>query len=414
LFSGNLALQQAWNRLLQARATLCIAASAFSPQITGTSSLSDVTQKGSQGGIGFGFNAGDGVEEEFFGQGRDFSNFTLAGQLSYEVDLWRRIDSTVRAACENVRATKQDLDATALTLSGTAAEFWLTLQEQKELIALIESQIAASRTQLELVELRYTVGESTGLDVYQQRLQLAGTEADLPPARRAYELAVNGLQTLLGRPAVGAPDWQIEELEETLPPLPSLGTPWDLTQCRPDLKAAFHRVLAADYEVGAAIADRLPKLTLTMLAELSSFNLRKFFDGELYSLAANLTAPIIDGGRRLCEVERRRAILWERVNAFGDLFLQAIKEVEDALEREKEQINLLEKLHVQSQAAQSAFEESQWRYIAGQTNYLDVITALQSLQNIERRLILEKKNLWSYRVALYRALGGGFEICGGI
>jgi outer membrane protein, multidrug efflux system len=412
----NLDVQQAWNRLLQAKAQVCIDNSARYPQID---ALVNVRTSANQGSLrnfgGFAFDGADEFEDfGGIGGGGGFSQLFLSGQLEYEIDLWRKIDSRVRASCKEMQATREDLDATALTLSGTVTDLWFTILEQKALLKLLAEQIESNETQLELIELRFTVGQSSALDVYQQRLTLSQTKSEVPRVRSMLKTSLNRLQVLLGRPPSQAWVEEPEDFAAALPPFPTLGTPWDLMQNRPDLRAARDRLMAADYEVAVAIADRFPQLRLLSSGDLITTEFVQFFERQTLSIAGSLLAPLFDGKRRKCEVARRRAILWERMNAFGESFLTALREVEDAIAQEKEQLALLEDLGDQLEISENTLRESQMRYLQGLTSYLDVIAAITALQNAQRRIISEKKTLLTYRSNLYRALGGSFVLtsCG--
>jgi len=405
-FQRNLSIQQAWNRLVQARADICIANSQRLPQVdmivNGNKTYGDSFGGAFVPGGEFGFGGG-----ELEGGA---SRFLIAGQLAYEVDIWKKIDSEVQSACLEYRATKDDLDATALMLTGTIADLWFTIQEQRALLKLLYEQIEANQTQLELIELRFVVGQSSALDVYQQRLTLAETESEVPPVKSRLRTSINQLQVLLAEAPDGTFSEEPQDLTIKLPPFPCLGTPWHLMQNRPDLRAAHRRLVAADYDVATAVADRLPQLDLFVDGSLLTRTFNQFFQNQSLSIAGNLIAPLLDGNRRLCEVQKREAIVWELLNNFGDTFLVAVQEVEDALVQEKEQITLLEALEHQREISDATLRESQLRYINGLTNYLDVIAAITALQNVERRIIAEKKNLLLFRANLYRALGGAFEL----
>ncbi len=410
-FERNLTIQQAWNRLLQSRASVCIANSQHFFQVdlnvNGTKTLSN----NGAGGFGGGFVPGD--EFGFGGGGFQggFSRFLISGQLAYEVDMWRKIDSEVQAACLEYRATKDDLDATALMLTGTITELWFTIEEQRALLKLLDEQIEANKTQLELIELRFTVGESSALDVYQQRLTLAETESQVPPVRSRLKTTINQLQVLLAfSPGSVMLSEEPKEFSLALPSFPSLGTPVQLLQNRPDLRAAQRRLIAADYEVAVAVADRFPQIGFFLDGTLLTQTLNQLFQQQFLSIAGNLLAPLFDGNRRLCEVERRKAVVWELLNGFGDSFLVAMQEIEDAVVQEQQQILLLEALKHQESISKDTLRESQIRYINGLTNYLDVIAAITSLQEVQRRIITEKKNLLLFRAHLYRALGGRFNL----
>ena len=114
----------------------------------------------------------------------------------------------------------------------------------------------------------------------------------------------------------------------------------------------------------------------------------------------------MDGGRRRAVVDQRRAVVAERLAAFNLAFLTAVREVEDALVRERFQAQRVEKVLAQEDAARANFNEAQARYRNGLIDYLPVITALQSLQVVERNVVSVRAELLQNRIQLYTALGG--------
>jgi len=333
--------------------------------------------------------------------------YQISPALNYEIDLWRRVDSRARAACYQWKATKEDLEATALILTGTAVDLWFTIQEQETLLEVINHQIEVSQTLLELVELRFSVGQSSALDVYQQRLQLASTITQRTPVESLLQTSINQMHVLMGSP----PNWgeftPKGELVD-LPPFPNVRTPVDLIKYRPDLRAEQRRLMAADYEVAAAIAERLPRLDISLSYDFEATMIRELFNGEAWQILETLVTPIFDGGRRKAEVGRRRAIVCELINQYGAKFLDAMLEVEDAIVQEKFQLKFLEELKGQIKLAETNLEEAHIHYINGLNDYLTVIAAVQSLQDLQRRMVSEKKILLIFRSKLYRSLGGPY------
>ena len=387
----NLDIKQAWSRLAQARANVCIVASDLYHKIDLTGSIE---YKGE-------------VKRDDNNKTQNSSGITylLSPSLSYEVDLWKRIDSKVKAAQFGECTSVEELEATALVLTGSVVDLWLTIQEQKELLKLIHHQIEVSQTLLELVELRFSIGKSSALAVYQQRLQFEETRASLIPVEAQLRTSNHQLHVLLGEPPEDFPNIDSNIFSVTLPPFPDLGTPAQLLERRPDLRSAQYKLAAADYEVAAAVADCFPRLTLPMTAEFKTKDCINFFKEQVYKMTARLVEPLIDGGRRRCEVERRKAIVKERLDAFGQRFLNALREVEDAIVNEKAQEALIEQLRLEVDIARLNLEEAHQRYATGLNDYLTVIAAIQSLQRLERRMIVEHRKLLVNRSKLYRALG---------
>jgi outer membrane protein TolC len=216
-----------------------------------------------------------------------------------------------------------------------------------------------------------------------------------------HELAV-----LLGRPP------RAENLPEVrtlppLPPLPDTGLPAELVARRPDGRAAARRLEASDLDLDAAQADRLPALRLTASAAYASDDPGTLFDNWLLNLAAGLTMPLLDGGRRRAETDRTAAVREERVARYREAVLAAFREVEDALVRERRLREEAAALGEELDCGRKALTEARALYVKGQTDYLRVLTALASVQLLERRRISAEANLLRNRVALYRALGGG-------
>lgn len=166
------------------------------------------------------------------------------------------------------------------------------------------------------------------------------------------------------------------------------------------------RLQAAEWQVAAARANRLPAISLTAGAQYGKGDMDVLFDNWLLSLAGNLTAPIFDGNRRAAEVDRRQALVDENLSAYRQAVLTAIKEVETALVNESKQREHIRGLEKVEAAARKALEEAGVRYRNGLTDYLPVLTQLLAVQRLERDLIRQRANLLNARISLYRALGG--------
>ncbi|MEM7164225.1 MAG: TolC family protein [Planctomycetota bacterium] len=393
--TANLDLQQAWNRLRQVIAQARAAGSGRYPEITATAGASLTRTVDRDQSV-------PGLRSE-----QNDDRYFVGGSLSYEIDIWRRVASQRGAAESQVQASREDLEATALLLSGTATELWFTILEQSNLERLVASQVATGEQFLELTELRFSIGEGSAVDVLQQRQQVAQTTSELPVVRSNLEVAENTLAVLLGLPpGTAIPTPAVQAGLPDLPPFPQLLTPEELFASRPDLQAEMRRLEAADLEIAVAVAERLPRLGISLSYEFSGDSLSRIFEREMGTLLGNIVTPLLDGGRRKAEVERRRAIVEEQLDRLGQAFLDALLEVENALVRERYQRDLLERLEQEAELSRQNLDESRSRYANALTDYLSVLVALQTLQGLERRLIAEKTRLLLIRGDLYRALGG--------
>lgn len=390
LVEGNLELRAAWSRIAAAQAVARASGAGLLPSVDASAGVSY-----SRSVFSFGGQSGDNEQ----------ARYSLSVAASYEVDLWGRVRSAEAAAEAEIVATREDLEATAMTLVAQAVDAWVLLMEQHQLRDLVKVQLETTETNLELIEARFQVGRAGAADIYQQRQQLASLNAQLPLIEARIATTKHLLAVLSGRPPTEDLVGELRALPE-VPPLPSAGVPVALLERRPDVRAARLRVVAQDYRVGVAIADQYPKLGFSADAGFTSFDIVELFESFVFGLAANLVAPLFDGGRRSAEVDRNRAVLEQLVAAYGATLLTAFREVEDALVREAKQREYIERLSEQIDLAERTLEETRARYLQGATDYLPVIVTLRSLQGLEQSLVSAKRQLVSYRVQLHRALGG--------
>jgi NodT family efflux transporter outer membrane factor (OMF) lipoprotein len=292
-----------------------------------------------------------------------------------------------------------------MTLAAEVANRWVDIISQRMQKRLLERQLQTNLTLLELIELRFRMSMVSAVDVYQQKQIVEDIMAEIPLVEAEEQVLRHELALLLGKPPGTSLKISREDLLEPAE-IPATGLPADLLSSRPDLRRAGMRLQAADWQVSAARANRLPAIRLTAGAQYGQGDMDVLFNNWLLTLAGNLTAPIFDGGRRAAEVDRRKALVDENLSAYRQAVLTAIKEVEDALvveAKQREHIRALENVAV---TARKALEEAGSRYRNGLTDYLPVLTQLLAVQRLERDLIRQQANLLNARVSLYRSLGG--------
>lgn len=189
----------------------------------------------------------------------------------------------------------------------------------------------------------------------------------------------------------------------------SAGVPSDLLLFRPDLRAELKRLIAADADIAAAIADRLPSLTLGAGGYHSVLD-RSGYSGPLGVVSVSLVQPLLDWGARRAEVERNKALYEEQLAHFGSVYLKAIEEVETAIYSEKQQVEYLKRLEKRRDILQETVKQTQLQYLQGISDYLPVLNALVALHTVERSLISAQYDLILYRITLHRALGSKAKI----
>jgi NodT family efflux transporter outer membrane factor (OMF) lipoprotein len=380
-------LTEAWARLSQVRARTLQTAAALYPEVSGAAEAAFSRQH----------------TEEIGTRGGEFYSLGLIS--AYELDLWGRVRSESEAARLAESATREDLNAAAMTVAAEVAQRWAQIISQRLQKRLLERQLETNETFLELIELRFRKAITSALDFYQQKQVVEGVRAQIPLVEAEEALRRHELAILLGKPPRTA--LTIDRKDLPLPAdVPPTGLPADLLAARPDVRAAGLRLEVADWQVAAARANRLPALRLTAEANYQANRFDALFDNWLANLANNLTAPLFDAGRRRAQVDEARAAAAESLSVYRRTVLTAIREVEDALVREAKQRENLDALAAQIDAARRALDEAGNRYLNGLSDYLPVLTQVLAVQSLERTVIQRRTELLLERISLYRALGG--------
>ena len=383
---SNLSLETAWQRLRGAQAIVDRQSSSLFPDLEA-------------------FFGGE-LERSESGNGETL-RLGIASQ--YEIDLWGRIRSGIDAENYRAKATHADYQTATLSLSAAVVSTWYQLMEARNQLDLFERQIETNTKVLSLIKARFGSGQIRSVDILRQRQLLESTREQKIAAEARIQVLEHQLAILLGRPPREGIEYTHRPLPD-LPPLPDTGLPTELIQRRPDVQRAYNLLRAADSDLAVAVTNRYPRLTLTGSASSTSDNAGDLFDSWARSFTASLLGPIFDAGARGAEVERNRAVTNERLFDYGQTVLNAFQEVENALIREKKQLERIRSIEIQVRLVRQTYAQLRIEYLNGISNYLDVLTALTDEQRLRRELIAAKLSLLEFRIALYRALAGGFAI----
>jgi NodT family efflux transporter outer membrane factor (OMF) lipoprotein len=337
------------------------------------------------------------------GESRDRQEASDLGfLLRWELDIWGRLSSLKRSENLAAQATIEDWLGARLLLSTAIAETYFEIQEQRRQLEVIRAQIKTNKTLLNLTSLRFGQGQSSIVDVLQQQEQLETTLARVPQTEARIGQLEYSLDVLLGR-SPGKGNHVTSSRLGRLSPLPDVGIPALLLTRRPDLRGAQKRVLALDYDVGAALAEQLPTLSLGGSVDWKG---DPSFADAITAVFAGLAAPLFDAGERRTEVTFRKARLEEALAGYSDRYLSALFEVEAALLEERKSEERLVLVEQQLKTAQKLLTEARNRFSQGLTDYLPVFTSLAIVQNLERDVVSSRRSVLSARVGLHRALGG--------
>jgi multidrug efflux system outer membrane protein len=341
-----------------------------------------------------------------------FNSYGLSLDVSWEVDLWGRLRAGARAAVAEAQAVDADLAGARLSLAGQTAKTWFAVAEATQQVELARSSAESFRVSADWIRERYEMGIRPPLDLRLALSNLAGAEALHARRREQLDRTLRLLEVLLARypsarllekfPTTGLPE---------LPAPPPAGLPAEIVSRRPDLVAAERRLAANDQYLKSAKRALYPRLSLTGSGGTLALQIADLLDGDfgVWTLAANLTQPLFQGGRLRAGVESADAGKDEALARYVSSVLQAYREVESALAAEEflhGQIAALEEGAKQTIAAQRLSEQ---RYAQGVGGYLVVLESQTRAVSSQSELLSARRALLDNRVDLHLALGGGFD-----
>ena len=331
----------------------------------------------------------------------------LGAALSWEIDLFDRIGAAAKADRFEALARAEDVEAVKLSLSADVANAYFGAAASHRGLALLKEQLYLDRKLKNLLELRLKNGVGTSVDVLRQEARVADSQTLIPLVEAELAVFENRLDVLLGQVPDGefrVPEKESLNFAKNLPPV---GVPASLLLNRPDLRVMQAELFAADADIAAAIAERLPQVTLDASYGYSD---TAAFSGPLSMIMGAFVQPLLDWGKRKAAVERNKALYEEKLAEFTQSYLEAFEDVENALVREDKQREFLKRLRKQRVTLQKTVDVSEDRYTEGVDDYLPVIDALQELRQVQRDEITEQLELVNIRINLHRALGGPIKI----
>ncbi len=357
-----------------------------------------------------------GLKDRRLVDGGDFNDnfivdtYELTAPASFEVDLWSKLKKASQAAWADILEQEEARRSIAQTIVAETISLYLQMEAVERRLQIAEQSIKAFRDSLRFVETRYRRGLVSVLDVRQARRVLAEAETIVPQLEQELGTIQQQMFILLGRyPETRAPRTQPEDYYKLLPPVPP-GLPSELLWQRPDLRAAEADLQSLNYLIGVAKARRLPTITLTGSYGVTSDELSDLLQSEniIWNLTTGIVQPIFTAGRLKAGQRAAEARYRQGVAEYIQTVLDAFSEVERALltretqlDRRTREVRFLEEARATQRVAEN-------KYIRGLVDYLDVLNAQITRFQAEDSLVLVDLAIYENRVAIHRALGGGW------
>lgn len=402
LDAGNQNVAQAEANYRAAIATLRNTRSALYPSI-------DLNVNASRAGNGRS-SSSSGTNATFSGSGGPANQYTLQGNVTWEADLWGRVQRSVQADDAAALASAATLASTRLSQQSVLAQTYFQLRVTDELRVLFERTLTAFERSLRLTQNRYEAGLSPRVDVAVAQTQLENGRASLLDISQQRILLENALALLLGVPPSRF-DLPQTAFMQNVPEIP-VALPSMLLERRPDVAAAERQAAAANERIGVAQAAWFPTLTLTASGGWRSSDFAQWITApaRFWTLGPQLAATLFDAGARRAQVEQARAQYDAQAAAYRQTVLTALREVEDYMATLSVQLRTQEVRLRAVESARLSLRLTRNQYDEGLISYLDVASLETNALAAERDALNVVQSRLVASVQLIAALGGAWDV----
>jgi NodT family efflux transporter outer membrane factor (OMF) lipoprotein len=399
----NLPLQIAGLRIVEARAQLAFAVGKQFPQVqevAGTLTVARPSQNTPLAEL---------LPKQYF-------DYQAGFDATWELDFWGKYRRGVESEAAALGASVADYYAALVSLTAEVARTYVAVRTFDVLVALGRANAALQEKGLEIAQSRFKNGVTTELDPTQATVLLESTRSSIPKLQASAQQARNALATLLGQPT-GAVD-ELVAGPTQIPKAPAtvaVGVPAEMLRRRPDVHSAELGAAAQCARVGVAKADLYPSFSLFGSVGLETIGNgprpHNFFSQSsiFYSVGPRINWPFFNYGRLENKARVEDARFQELLVGYRDVVLRAAQEVEDAMSGlvNAEDAVVFEERAVK--AAERAVKLATIQYGEGATDYQRVIDAERSLLQQQNSLAETTSDVATNLIALYKALGGGWE-----
>ena len=338
--------------------------------------------------------------------------YDVSANMSWELDIFGSIRQRVKAQKETFAASKEEYTAVMVSLSAQVASSYIQLRELQQELKVVERNCASQAAVLKITEVRYNTGLVSKLDVAQAKSVYFSTKASIPQLESGINQYITSLVVLLGtypqeiRPVLE----RVGELPDYMEPI-SIGIPADLLMRRPDIRSAEHQINAQAASLGASKSDWLPQVFIKGSVGYASKDFKDLTKHKsfTYEIAPALSWTIFSGGKLVNATKSARAQLDEAIDQFNQTVLTAVQETDNAMTAYRSSIKQIVALREVRNQGQETLTLSLDLYKQGLTPFQNVLDAQRSLLSYENQLVQARGNSLLQLIALYQALGGGWN-----
>ncbi len=414
---GNLDMQAADARLIASRAQVTSSAAALWPRLGMSGGyqrqrLSPNALKGILSGAFEGGESPTGLLSSLGPLGEPFNLFQAGFDSSWELDVFGGIKRQKEAAQAAADAYEESLHDISITLSAEVARNyleWIALQSR---LQIAHQRLENQRKILKLADQAYQEGFANALDVKRAKTEMEAVNATVPVIEAQIDSTRHGMAVLLGRQP-NAIDQELAKPRTDIPrpPVLPVGTPADILRRRPDIRRAERSVAASNAMIGAAVAELFPKITITGAVGLQSQDMGDLasFNSGFYGVGPRFSLPLFQAGRLLANIDAQEAKNTEALKAYEKSVLLALREVEDGMTTLNGEYRHQQALLAAEASARNSHEAASFIYQEGESELQAVLDSNRTWYDVQEQLLQSQLAWATGHVALYKALGGGWE-----
>lgn len=333
---------------------------------------------------------------------------------AWEADLFGAKRRALESASARLQAVEVDAQGVRMRIVAEVARAWFTAAGAAHELNTQRAMLETLQQTLELVRQRETLGDASLADVEAAYAQWAVADAALPAIHARQRAAVLSLGVLLG----AAPERELALLEVDAPPLTLLALPVgeraDVLRRRPDVLGAERRLAASTADIGVATAELFPKLSIGAGGGFQALSAGDWFNSSStrFSILPMISWRLFDGGRVRAEIRAREASEQQAALAYEQAVLTALGEAERALGDYHAGLDTLSRRDGARSATRRSYAHAEARYAAGDIALVELLIAERRLHEAETLSVRAHTTAAVQLVALYKALGGGWDVPG--
>lgn len=342
-----------------------------------------------------------------------FNNYNLGFNLGWEVDFWGRFSRQVESASADLDASVANYDGALVSMVSQAANNYILIRTYQERIEVARINIKLQAESLRIARAKFDAGAVSELDVDQAESLLNNTKATLSSLEVSLQQFKNALAILLGNPPQ---DFNgLLSQKASIPAAQAevaLGMPQDLIRRRPDVRAAERQLAAQSAQIGFAVTELYPHLTIGGGVGTSAMESGELFESssETWNLFGMFEWNIFNYGRLQSNVRLQDARFQQLLVDYRNTVLQAQGETENAIVAYLKSHEQFKSYSLAAAASQRAVDVAKIQYQEGAIDFNTLITTLNANQQQQDLMTATQGSVATSLVQVYKALGGGWEI----